>query len=72
MIDDLIKAALPNGLFAVMFVWLLWWVLNENSKRENKYQLTIDKLADKFSVLEEIKKDIIEIKVDVGDLNKKG
>jgi hypothetical protein len=72
MIDDLIKAALPNGLFAVMFVWLLWWVLNENSKRENKYQLTIDKLADKFSVLEEIKKDIIEIKVDVGDLSKKG
>lgn len=70
MIDDLIKAALPNGLFAVMFVWLLWWVLNENSKREGKYQLTIDKLADKFSVLEEIKKDIIEIKEDVGDIKK--
>jgi hypothetical protein len=62
MWEEAIKAALPNGIFAVLFVVLLWWVLNENSKREGKYQLTIDKLADKFSVVEEIKKDITEIK----------
>jgi hypothetical protein len=72
MWEEAIKAALPNGIFAVLFVVLLWWVLNENSKREGRYLITIDKLADKFSVLEEIKKDIIEVKEDIGDLIKKG
>jgi hypothetical protein len=62
LIDELIKAALPNGLWAVLFVFLLWWVLNENSKREGRYQATIDKLAGKLDIVDCIQADVKEIK----------
>ncbi|WP_300696670.1 BhlA/UviB family holin-like peptide [uncultured Clostridium sp.] len=40
-------------------------MLRENSKRENNYQETINKLADKISIIEDIKEDVKEIKTKV-------
>lgn len=60
--DEILKAAATQGLWAILFVWLFFYVLKENSKREGKYQEIIDKLSDKFGVVEDIKKDVEEIK----------
>lgn len=65
LVEELIKIAAPNGLYAVLFVFLLFWVLKENSKREDKYQDTIGKLADKLTVVETIQKDICIFKEDI-------
>lgn len=54
--------AVSQGIWAVLFVMLLFYVLNKNEKRENKLQEIIDKLADKLGVVDKIKDDVDEIK----------
>lgn len=51
-----------NGAFAALFVWLLWDTRKEARERENKLNSLIDKLADKFNVVEDIKEDVDTIK----------
>lgn len=60
--DELLKASINQGLGYGMFVFLLLYVLKTTGDREKKYQDTIDKLADKFNIIEDVKKDVIEIK----------
>lgn len=65
MENEIIKTIASQGAWALLFVWLLFYVLKENSKRENNYQETINKLADKISIIEDIKEDVKEIKTKV-------
>lgn len=51
-----------QGAFAALFVWLLWDTRKEARERENKLNSLIDKLADKFNVVEDIKEDVDTIK----------
>ncbi|NWK12983.1 BhlA/UviB family holin-like peptide [Clostridium cadaveris] len=60
--DELLKASINQGLGYGMFVFLLLYVLKTTGDREKKYQDTIDKLADKFNIIEDVKKDVVEIK----------
>ena len=60
--DELLKAALSQGLGYGLFVVLFIYVLKTTGEREIKYQDTISKLADKFGVVEDIKKDVEDIK----------
>lgn len=65
MENEIVKTIASQGTWALLFVWLLFYVLRENSKRENNYQETINKLADKISIIEDIKEDVKEIKTKV-------
>ncbi len=47
-----LEVAKTQGLWAVLFVVLLFWVLKENSKREAKYQGIIEMLTQKFENIE--------------------
>jgi hypothetical protein len=58
-VENIIEYAKDYGLFAVLFVSLLAYVLKTNDSREKRYLGIIDKLADQF---DEIKKDVQEIK----------
>lgn len=60
--DELVKAGLQQGLGYGLFVFLLLYVLKTTGDREKNYQSTIDKLADKFGVVEDIKADVEDIK----------
>ncbi len=60
--DELLKVALSQGLGYGMFVVLFIYVLKTTGERENKYQNTIDKLADKFEMIADVKKDVEDIK----------
>lgn len=69
MESEVIKLVATNGAFAVLFVWLLFHTQKENAKREEKYQVTIDKnqdiiteLTKKFDVVTEVKEDVEYIK----------
>lgn len=41
--EKLLTAALGQGLYAGMFVFLLLWVLKKNDEREKNYQALIEK-----------------------------
>lgn len=60
--DEFLKVAIGQGVFCGLFVWLLMDTRKDTKERETKYQNTIEKLADKFGVVEDIKQDINEIK----------
>ena len=53
MEQEILKVAMSQGLWAVLFVALLFYVLRENSTREQKYQDIIQKFTEKFELIEE-------------------
>ena len=58
---EIIKMAASQGLFAVLFVALLFYVLRYNEKREERL----------MSCLERLTQDVGEIKSDIEDLKDK-
>lgn len=62
MENEVIKYFITQGAFAVLFMWSLIDTRKDSKQREEKYQLTIDKLADKINIVEDIKEDVEEIK----------
>ena len=62
MWQDIFNLAVNNGLWAVLFLVLLGYVLKDSRAREEKYQETIDKLGKAVSTIEGIKEDVEEIK----------
>ncbi|MBE5732949.1 MAG: bacteriocin [Clostridiales bacterium] len=64
MWEEIIKLAVSNGIFAVLFCSLLIYQLKDSAKREQKYQQTIDGLVDKFDIMYEIKEDNEQLKKD--------
>lgn len=65
MPQEVLKLAVSQGIWAVLFVFLLFYVLRNNEKRESKLQEIIDKLADKLGVLDRIRDDVDEIKINM-------
>lgn len=70
MENELIKTIVNNGVWAVLFVWLLIDTRKESKAREEKLQSIINKnqeviseLAEKFDVVENIQQDVTDIKV---------
>ena len=69
MWNEIFNLAISNGIFACLFVALLVYVLKDSRKREAKYQNTIDILANKLSIVDEIKEDVTEIKKKINHFN---
>ena len=67
MEQEIIKVAATQGLWALLFVVLLFWVLRENAKREDNYQQLLLDLTGKFGILEEVQRDVGEIKQTVSE-----
>lgn len=61
MEQEIMKMAASQGLWALLFVGLLFWVLRENGKREANYQQLLQDLTNKFGVLEDIDKEVCKI-----------
>ena len=57
MEGEVIKYFITQGAFAVLFMWLLIDTRKDSKQREEKYQQTIDKLADKINIVEDIKEE---------------
>ncbi len=62
MEPDVLQLAASQGLWAVLFVALLFYVLKENSQREQNFQEIILALTEKLDTLESIKEDLVEIR----------
>ncbi|MCI8318814.1 MAG: hypothetical protein HFG96_09935 [Lachnospiraceae bacterium] len=69
MESTIMDVALSQGIWAVMAIFLLMYVVKGNEKRdlkqeerEKNYQEIIEKLTEKFNVLDEVKNGISDIK----------
>ena len=69
MENELFKIASTQGIWAALSVILVFYILKTQEKRDDKqdqreknYQDIISKLTEKFNIVENVKKDIVEIK----------
>lgn len=69
MENELLELAVSQGIWAVVAVCLLLYIVKTNEKRdlkqeerENNYQKLLFELTDKFSILNNIQADIDDIK----------
>lgn len=60
--NELLNLDVSQISFGVLFVWLLIDTNKKNQAREEKYQNTIDKLAENIGVIQEVKEDVEEIR----------
>ena len=65
MWDQVISIAMNYGVMSAMFIGLMVYVLKDCSRREKKNTEIIEKLAEKFNVLEEIKRDLADLKQEI-------
>ena len=62
MMESIWEVVLQSGIFACLFVWLLFYQLKDSSAREKKYIEIINKLSVQLDVVEDVKEDVKEIK----------
>lgn len=69
MDGTILDAALSQGIWAVLAVFLLLYVVKENEKRdlrqeerERNYQAIINQLTEKLNILDEVENGIADIK----------
>ncbi len=60
--SELVKTVISNGIFAMLFVYLLFYILKDSQKRENAYRKTIDELAQHLAAIEDVKEEVAELK----------
>lgn len=61
MENEIVKLAMGQGLWAVLFVAMLFYVLKTSGEREKKLTDTLEILAKKFDVVEDIQKGVSRI-----------
>ena len=69
MENEIFKMAVQQGLWAVLFIFILVYVLKEQKERDEKagereanYQSIIAKLTDRLKAMDDIGEDVKEIK----------
>ena len=62
MWEQIVNLAISNGLFAVLFLGLLVYQLKDSRTREQKYQMTIEKLGNSLESVKQVKEDVEDIK----------
>lgn len=58
MWDSVFEAVATSGVFAVLFVSLLIYIIQDSKKREAKYQSIIDALTERLATVDDIREKI--------------
>ena len=61
MWEEVLRIAVSNGIFAVLFCSLLIYELKITGKRENKYQSVIEGLTRSLSALKQVQSDVKDV-----------
>ena len=69
MWEQIVNLAISNGLFAVLFLGLLVYQLKDSRTREQKYQMTIEKLGNSLEIVKQVKEDVEDIKDKINQKN---
>lgn len=60
MWQDILNIVISNGIFAILFVLLLAYLLKDGSKREKKYSDTIENLGTNLNKALDVKQEVEE------------
>ncbi|MBP3345301.1 MAG: bacteriocin [Clostridia bacterium] len=60
--SELIKVVISNGIFAILFVYLLFYQLKDSQKREQAYRKTIEELSTHLIIIEKVRDEVNELK----------
>jgi len=67
--SELLKIATSQGIWATLSIFLIFYILKAQEKRdirqeerEKNYQEILSKLTDKLNIIEDVKQDVEEIK----------
>ncbi|MBE7117271.1 bacteriocin [Bacillus paranthracis] len=76
MLEQLAQVGLKEGIFALLFIWLLVDTKKESKEREDKLYNFLDGMKDEFSKLvhnyESLSSDVEDIKNDIKFKQQKG
>lgn len=70
MIDEIINLAISNGLWAVLFVMLFLYQIQNSQKRERKYQEVIDSLTGSLGILKTIDANVKALNKSISKIKK--
>ena len=59
---ELVSSVVSNGVFAMLFVVLLFYQLKDSQKREQAYRRTIEELSTHLVVIEKVREEVNELK----------
>lgn len=65
MWEKIFNLAISNGIWAVLFLVLLFYQLKDSKTRESKYQKTIESLGKSLEIINEVKEDVEIIKEEI-------
>ena len=68
MWEKIFNLAISNGIWAVLFVILLFYQLKDSKEREAKYQQTIESLGKSLEIINEVKEDVEIIKDEINKI----
>ena len=68
MWEKIFNLAVSNGIWAVLFVILLFYQLKDSKIREEKYQQTIESLGNSLEIINEVKEDVEIIKDEINKI----
>ena len=68
MWEKIFNLAVSNGIWAVLFVILLFYQLKDSKEREEKYQETIESLGKSLEIINEVKEDVEIIKDEINKI----
>lgn len=60
--SELVKVVISNGIFAILFVYLLFYQLKDSQKREQAYRKTIEELSTHLIIIEKVRDEVNELK----------
>lgn len=59
---ELVGAVVSNGIFAMLFVWLLFYQIKDSQKRELAYRKTIEELSTHLIIIEKVREEVGELR----------
>lgn len=68
MWEKIFNLAISNGIWAVLFLILLFFQLKDSKERERKYQKTIESLGKSLEIINDVKEDVDFIKEEIGKI----
>ena len=68
MWEKIFNIAISNGIWAVLFLVLLFFQLKDSKEREIKYQKTIENLGKSLDIINEVKEDVAVIKEEISKI----
>lgn len=68
MWEKIFNLAISNGIWAILFLILLFFQLKDSKEREIKYQKTIESLGKSLEIINDVKEDVDFIKEEIGKI----